>query len=66
MARLIRVVAPVGGLVVDPFAGSGSTGVAAVQSGREFVGVERDPHHVETARRRIAEATQQFTLGGAA
>lgn len=62
MARLIRVVAPLGGLVVDPFAGSGSTGVAAVQEGRAFIGVERDPQHVETARKRLADAQAQMAL----
>lgn len=56
MRRLIRVVAPVGGVVLDPFAGSGTTGVAALQEGRRFIGVEREPEHAETARRRIQEA----------
>jgi site-specific DNA-methyltransferase (adenine-specific) len=39
--------------VLDPFMGSGSTGVAAVRTGRNFIGIEKDPHHFETARRRI-------------
>lgn len=62
MAKLIRVVCPVGGLVVDPFAGSGSTGVAAIMEGRRFIGSERDPIHVETARKRIADAQAQGSL----
>lgn len=45
-----------GGTVLDPFMGSGSTGVAAVNTGRNFVGMELDPGYFETARRRIAEA----------
>jgi site-specific DNA-methyltransferase (adenine-specific) len=52
--RLVRVVAPIGGLVVDPFCGSGSTGVAALRLGRRFIGCDRALEHVETARRRIA------------
>lgn len=55
MAQIIRVVTPPSGLVLDPFCGSGSTGVAALSQGRAFLGIERDPAHVETARRRLAE-----------
>lgn len=57
MERLIRVVCPPGGTVLDPFMGSGSTGVAAILSGRSFIGIERDPSHFETSCRRLAEAT---------
>lgn len=56
MAQLVEVQSPVGGLVLDPFMGSGSTGVAAVRAGRHFVGIEHDPEHFGTACRRIAEA----------
>ena len=56
MERLILVASPEGGLVLDMFAGSGSTGVACVETGRRFVGIERDPAHVATASDRIAEA----------
>lgn len=42
------------GIVLDPFMGSGSTGVAAVSIGRPFVGVELDPKHFDTACRRIS------------
>jgi site-specific DNA-methyltransferase (adenine-specific) len=51
-----------GGLILDPFAGSGSTGVAAVMEGRRFIGVEREAEYVEIARRRIAAAQAQPTL----
>jgi DNA modification methylase len=47
---------PAGGLVLDPFAGAGTTGVAAVQLGRSFVGAELNPEYAEIARRRIAAA----------
>lgn len=56
MERLIRVVTPPGGVVLDPFAGSGSTGVAAVRNGFRFIGVERSPEHAATARARIEHA----------
>lgn len=45
------------GTVCDPFMGSGSTGVAALQSGRSFVGCEINPEYFAIARRRIAEAS---------
>lgn len=59
MRRLVRVVCPPGGLVVDPFCGSGSTGVAALLEGRRFRGSDTDPEHVETARARVHEAAMQ-------
>lgn len=45
-----------GGIVFDPFMGSGSSGVAAVRCGRSFIGCEINPAHFETACRRIREA----------
>lgn len=45
--------------IIDPFMGSGSTGVAAVQMGRKFIGVERNPAHFETACQRIEDAQRQ-------
>ena len=45
-----------GDTVLDPFMGSGTTGVAAVQQGRKFIGVERDPKYFEAACKRIEEA----------
>lgn len=52
----IRFVAPCGGHILDPFAGIGSTGVAAVQEGCSFTGIEIDPRHATLARRRLAQA----------
>jgi DNA modification methylase len=64
MRWLIRLVTPVGGLVLDPFAGSGTTGCAAALEDRRFVGIEREPHYVEIAEGRIAHWTPQgFQLG---
>ena len=54
MRYLCRLVTPPGGLVLDPFAGSGSTGKAAVLEGFRFVGIEREAEYVEIARARIA------------
>jgi site-specific DNA-methyltransferase (adenine-specific) len=54
MAYLVRLVTPKGGLVLDPFCGSGSTGMGCVQEGMKFVGIELDASYSEIARRRIA------------
>lgn len=56
MRWLVRLVTPPGGTVLDPFTGSGSTGMAAMLEGFGFVGFELDPQHVEIARRRIDAA----------
>jgi len=53
-----------GGTVLDPFMGSGTTGVACVQTGRSFVGMEIDPAYFEIAQRRIAKAQMQPLLTG--
>jgi site-specific DNA-methyltransferase (adenine-specific) len=53
MQWLCRLVTQPGGLVLDPFCGSGSTGVAALREGFRFVGIERDPDHVAIGRARI-------------
>lgn len=54
MRWLCRLVTPPGGLVLDPFAGSGTTGIAAMLEGLDFLGIERDPEYAELARARIA------------
>ena len=54
MKYLIKLVTPAGGIVLDPFNGSGSTGCAAVELGHEYVGIELDPAYVEIANKRIA------------
>jgi len=54
--RLIELYTFRGDLVLDPFMGSGSTAVAALESGRHFVGYETEPAYLEIARARIAAA----------
>lgn len=56
MRWLVRLVTPKGGLVLDPFCGSGSTGVACVHEGVRFLGLELDAGYAEIARARIAHA----------
>jgi DNA modification methylase len=57
MRWIVRLVVPPDGLVLDPFAGSGSTGCAAVLEGRQFIGIEREAEYVQIARARIAHWT---------
>jgi len=47
------------GMILDPFMGSGTTGVACVNLGRKFIGIEREPKYFDIARRRIDEALRQ-------
>ena len=56
MRWLCRLVTPPGGTVLDPFAGSGSTGLAALAEGLGFVGIERDPAYFRIAQDRLAAA----------
>jgi site-specific DNA-methyltransferase (adenine-specific) len=53
MRWLVRLLTPPGGLVLDPFAGSGSTGAAALLEGARFLGIEREAAYVPIARARI-------------
>jgi DNA modification methylase len=63
MAYLCRLVTPPGGIVLDPFMGSGSTGKAAMLEGFRFIGIEREAEYLEIAKQRMQEPTQtQGTL----
>lgn len=53
MQYLVKLITPPGGVVLDPFMGSGSTGCAARSLGHEFIGIEREAEYMEIARRRI-------------
>jgi DNA modification methylase len=58
MRWLIGLTTPADGLVLDPFCGSGTTGVGAVLEGRRFLGLEREPDYAQIARARIAHWEQ--------
>jgi DNA modification methylase len=54
MAYLCRLITPTGGVVLDPYMGSGSTGKAAVREGFSFVGIELDPEYYEICKARVS------------
>ena len=63
MRYLVRLCkTPTGGLVLDPFMGSGTTGCAAVLEGRDFIGIEKDAGYMAIAQRRIDAAQMQGRL----
>jgi site-specific DNA-methyltransferase (adenine-specific) len=62
MRYLCRLVTKPGGVVLDPFMGSGSTGKAAVLEGFQFIGIEREEEYLEIATRRIADVSQPSGL----
>jgi site-specific DNA-methyltransferase (adenine-specific) len=66
MRWLCRLVTPPGGLVLDPFMGSGSTGRAAIAEGFRFAGIERDPVYAEIARCRISAIQPGLSFGAIA
>jgi len=59
MQYLIRLVTPKGGIVLDPFMGSGSTGKAAVREGMQFIGIEREEEYFHIAKQRIEWEVKQ-------
>jgi site-specific DNA-methyltransferase (adenine-specific) len=65
MQWLCRLVTPKGGLILDPFTGSGSTGRAAVAEGFRFVGIELSEEYATIARARIADYAPLFNDGAA-
>lgn len=62
MEQIVATHSQPGDVVLDPFMGSGTTGVAAIKLGRRFIGIELDPAHFETACRRFEEAYKQPRL----
>lgn len=63
MEYLIKMITRAGGTVLDPFAGSGTTGVAAVKAGCKYVLIEMQPEYCEIIKARInATKQQQLTL----
>jgi len=66
MAYLARLVTPPGGLVLDPFMGSGSTGKACMREGFRFIGIDMTPEYVEIARARIEHELAAVTAAAEA
>ena len=56
---VVQLVTRESDLILDPFCGSGTTGVACVQTGRRFIGIEIDPGYADIARARIERAAEQ-------
>lgn len=61
MRRLIRLVSRPGHTIIDPFLGSGTTGIAAVLEGRNFIGIEREPDYFNIAKTRIMSALEEVS-----
>jgi site-specific DNA-methyltransferase (adenine-specific) len=55
MAYLVKIYSPVDSIVLDPFCGSGTTGVASLREGRNFVGMDLSEHYTEISRQRCAD-----------
>lgn len=62
MAWLVRLVCPPGGVVLDPFGGSGTTALAAMKEGRSAILIEREADHAEDIRRKVAWARGEGAL----
>ena len=60
MRWLIKLITPPNGIVLDPFCGSGSTGVACVQEGFQFIGIEQNLEYAKIAELRIAHAEKNL------
>ena len=59
MRRLVERVTELGETILDPFMGSGTTGIAAAKLGRKFIGIEIEPKYFDIACKRISEALKQ-------
>ena len=59
MEYLVKLVSPKGAKVMDPFMGSGSTGIAALNLGRNFIGIEKEPEYFNIAKGRIEGVFQK-------
>ena len=62
MRWLTNLASVPGETILDPFMGSGTTGVAAVQMGRKFIGIEREPKYFDIACKRIEQAQKQVDM----
>ena len=64
MELLVRLFSDPGEVILDPFAGSGTTGVAAIRLGRRFVGWEMNSEYFAIARKRLVATREQLELTG--
>lgn len=62
MARFIRLSSPEGGVVLDPFLGSGTTAIAAQRLGRKYIGIEKNKRFYKIAEDRMKKEGVQLTL----
>ena len=62
MSWLVQILTVIDATVCDPFAGSGSTAIACIRTGRKFIGIEKDPKHYQTACERIDRELAQGVL----
>mgnify|MGYP001417849118 FL=1 len=62
MAHILNISSKKGAVVLDPFAGTGTTGVACVRTGRRFIGIEKDAKYFEIAKERIKQELRQGRL----
>ena len=62
MRYLIRLVCPVGSVVLDPFMGSGTTGKAALEEGMEFIGIEQSEKYMNISKKRLTNVPYQAGL----
>ena len=53
MTHLVRLFSPSAGTVLDPFCGSGSTGIAALNESRKFIGIDLEKHYIDITEKRI-------------
>ena len=61
MRWILRVLTHPGDTVLDPYMGSGTTGVACRMEGRNFIGIELDPHYYAIAGRRIQKRSRRYS-----
>jgi site-specific DNA-methyltransferase (adenine-specific) len=62
MLELVELFTDPGDIILDPFCGSGTTGVACLRLGRRFIGIEKAPHYAAVARERLQAEAQGLTL----
>jgi site-specific DNA-methyltransferase (adenine-specific) len=62
MEYLVRLACRPGGTVLDPFMGSGTTGIACIREGMKFIGIEKSPEYFEIAKTRLENELKQKCL----